>query len=61
MSASLETAPSWDALPENARRFLERIAEICDVPLAWVSVGQSREATLEVHPPDTKFEVSVGR
>jgi adenylosuccinate synthase len=33
-------------LPEAARRYLARIQEICDVPIALVSVGQGREQTL---------------
>jgi adenylosuccinate synthase len=35
-----------DDLPEAARRYLARIAEIADVPVGLVSVGQGREQTV---------------
>jgi adenylosuccinate synthase len=48
-----ETLPGWDEdvtgardvndLPVNARRYLERIAAICDVPVTMISVGPERE------------------
>ena len=33
-------------LPENARRYLDRIREIADVPIGLVSVGQGRDQTI---------------
>ncbi len=53
-----ETMPGWLStisnartladLPENARRYVERIARDVDVPLAMVSVGPERDATIAV-------------
>lgn len=36
----------WNDLPEAARSYLERIAEITDTPLGWVSVGSDRDQTI---------------
>jgi len=36
----------WNDLPEAARRYLERIAEISDTPIGWVSVGSARDQTI---------------
>ncbi|HXZ87778.1 MAG TPA: adenylosuccinate synthase [Candidatus Binataceae bacterium] len=44
-------ARSLSDLPANARRYLERIAELCGVRLAIVSVGASREATIVIENP----------
>ena len=57
----LETMPGWtdstvgvkeyDQLPENARRFLTRIEEICEVPVDIISTGPDRmETILRRHP-----------
>ena len=37
---------SYDALPKNARKYLERMAEITGIALGIVSVGPSREQTI---------------
>jgi len=37
---------SYDALPENARRYLTRMAEVTGIALGIVSVGPSREQTI---------------
>ena len=37
---------SYDALPENARRYLKRMAEVTGIALGLVSVGPSREQTI---------------
>lgn len=34
---------SWDDLPPNAQSYLKRIEELCEVPIALVSVSPSRE------------------
>ena len=39
---------TWDGLPENARKYLERIAELVDAKIAIVSVGPKREQTFSV-------------
>ncbi|MFW2433247.1 adenylosuccinate synthase [Staphylococcus cohnii] len=51
----LETLPGWtedvtgcrslDELPDNARRYLERISELCDVQISIFSVGPDRNQT----------------
>ncbi len=51
-----ETLPGWqeeidqvktyDALPENAKKYLERISQLVGKPIAFVSVGPGREQTI---------------
>jgi len=49
--ASTFGAKSWDALPREARAYLHRIEEICEMPLDVVSTGPEREETiLRRHP-----------
>ncbi len=53
-----ETLPGWQTptgqarsmsdLPPNARRYIERLQEVCDVPIALVSVSPSRESYLTI-------------
>ena len=38
-------------LPPGARRYLERIAEVCGVRLAMIGVGAAREATIVLENP----------
>jgi len=38
---------TWEDLPENARRYFERIEELVGVPVQIVSVGPGREQTVE--------------
>jgi len=38
----------FDDLPENARKYLNRISELVDTPIAYVSVGSGREQTITV-------------
>src|SRR5690625_1934121 len=57
----LEEMPGWleptvgvteyDKLPVNARRYLERIAELCDVPIDMVSTGPDRNETIVLRDP----------
>jgi len=44
---SIAEARSWDELPPEARRYLERIEELVGVPIRRVSVGQGRDQILE--------------
>ena len=37
---------AYKDLPENAKRYLERLSEITQTPLGIVSVGPSREQTM---------------
>ncbi len=38
----------WDELPQNAKNYLSKIAEISNARLAWVSIGPAREQTIEI-------------
>jgi len=42
---------SYDALPPNARRYLERIAELTATPLDVISTGPDREQTIVLRSP----------
>jgi len=50
-SESLSDAQAVDDLPSNARRYLERIAELSGARLAMIGVGASREATIVLSNP----------
>ncbi|HBT32840.1 MAG TPA: adenylosuccinate synthase [Pusillimonas sp.] len=41
----------YDQLPVNARRYLERIAQVCDVPIDMVSTGPDRMETIVLRHP----------
>jgi adenylosuccinate synthase len=41
----------WDKLPENARRYLKRIEEICAVPIDIISTGPDRDETIVLRHP----------
>lgn len=57
----LEEMPGWtestvgiteyDKLPINARRYLERIAEVCDIAIDMVSTGPDRLETIVLNHP----------
>ncbi|WP_176012449.1 adenylosuccinate synthase [Victivallis sp. Marseille-Q1083] len=42
---STTEARSWDDLPENARKYLDRMAELVEAEVAIISVGPKREQT----------------
>ncbi|HQR21858.1 MAG TPA: adenylosuccinate synthase [Burkholderiaceae bacterium] len=42
---------SWDGLPLNARRYLERLAAVLGVPVDLVSTGPDREQTIVLRHP----------
>ena len=44
-------AQSYDALPENAKKYLRRIEEVCGAPIAIVSTGPDREETILIQHP----------
>lgn len=56
VAVETETLPGWtediagvrsfDELPENARRYVERVEEIVGVPIVTVSVGAERDAVI---------------
>ncbi len=41
----------WNSLPANARRYLERLAEVLGVPIDLVSTGPDREQTIVLRHP----------
>ena len=41
----------WDALPEAARAYFNRLEELVGVPIAMISVGPGREQTIECRDP----------
>ena len=41
----------FDKLPKNAQRYLERLAEVCGVPIALVSTGPDRNETIVLSNP----------
>jgi len=48
--ASTEACRTWEALPGEARAYLERLQEISGVPIRYVSVGSSRSQIVPVAP-----------
>ena len=44
-------ATSWDALPLNARRYLERVQEFIGAPIDMVSTGPDRDHTILLRHP----------
>lgn len=42
---------TWEELPENAKKFLNRVSELVGVPLVTVSVGPDREQTIVLKNP----------
>jgi adenylosuccinate synthase len=42
-----------EALPANARRYLERIAALAEVPLELISTGPNRDQTIALRDPFT--------
>lgn len=47
----ITNAKTWEYLPENAQKFLNRVAELVGVPLVTVSVGPEREQTIVLRNP----------
>jgi len=41
---------TWDELPENAKRYIELIERLIEVPIVWIGVGPGREAIVERRP-----------
>ncbi len=49
--ASTQDARSLDDLPRAARVYLDRIEELCETPIAYVSVGTRRDQIIGVNAP----------
>ena len=43
---SLKAVTSWDALPENAKKYVLRLEELLGCPLKYIGVGQRRDQLL---------------
>lgn len=64
-----ETLPGWQAstkevskieeLPKNARKYLDRIAELCEAPISMLSLGPEREKTVVLNSLFSKREKRV--
>jgi len=50
-NASTVGVTEFDQLPVNARRYLERMAEVCGVPIDMVSTGPDRNETIVLRHP----------
>lgn len=50
-SASTVGVKQYDQLPAEARNYLKRIAEICEVPVDMVSTGPDRDETIVLRHP----------
>jgi adenylosuccinate synthase len=42
---------SFDALPENARKYLKRLEELAGAPVVLISTGPDREETIVLQHP----------
>lgn len=42
---------TWDALPQNAKRYFQRIEELIGVPISLISVGPGRDETIAHRDP----------
>jgi adenylosuccinate synthase len=50
-SESSAGVTNWDALPLNARRYLERVQAFIGVPIDMVSTGPDRDHTILLRHP----------
>ncbi|MFP4171325.1 MAG: adenylosuccinate synthase [Candidatus Hydrogenedentota bacterium] len=41
----------WEDLPENARKYFQRVEELAGVPISLISVGPGREQTIKLTEP----------
>ena len=49
-SEDITSAKTLEDLPENTRRYVERVSELTGIPIAIFSVGRNREQTNQVMP-----------
>jgi len=42
---------NYDDLPKNAKRYLQRMEEVCGVPIHIISTGPDRDETIVLHHP----------
>ena len=46
--SSTEGITSWDALPQNARNYLQRLSDLLELPIGIVSLGPKRHQTIKL-------------
>ena len=49
-SEDITRAKTLEDLPENTRRYVQRVSELTNIPIAIFSVGRNREQTNQVAP-----------
>ncbi|CAJ1390578.1 unnamed protein product, partial [Effrenium voratum] len=47
-SEDISKCTSWEALPENAKKYVLRIEELLGIPVSWVGVGPDRSSMLKI-------------
>jgi len=47
--SSIEQTRSYDALPDNCKKYVEFIEEFLKVPVKWIGVGPARESMVTKH------------
>ncbi|XP_044728154.1 adenylosuccinate synthetase [Chrysoperla carnea] len=40
---------SWDDLPQNAKKYVETIEDLLNVPVKWIGVGKGRESIIQLY------------
>lgn len=50
-SEDITQVKTWSELPKNAQKFVTRISELVDIPIATISVGPDREQTIVLKNP----------
>mmetsp|Transcript_72268 Transcript_72268/g.159865 ORF Transcript_72268/g.159865 Transcript_72268/m.159865 type:complete len:549 (-) Transcript_72268:155-1801(-) len=50
-SEDISQVQNFSDLPLNAKKYVRRIQELCDIPVSWVGVGPERESMLKVNEP----------
>jgi adenylosuccinate synthase len=46
--SSTEGITTWDALPQNARNYLQRLSDLLELPIGIVSLGPKRHQTIKL-------------
>jgi len=53
----LSSIGNWEKLPENTRKYLQKIEELIEIPVTIVSIGPAREQTIMLKNPVTGKKV----
>ena len=48
---NLSLAKKLEDFPKNARAYLDAMSELSGTPIGWVSVGPSRDQTIQLKEP----------